>query len=121
MAENTNKSDTYDFLVDDCTHEQNGNPNCSYIVRQRKWLSVLRKNVEIQKFCYHGNVTSHFFSLFCCESCDAIFPPKQRKSKKMKKKAIPQAKISRISETGLYSLTEAMCPCSPLLTSLTLP
>ena len=26
-------------------------------------------NVLIQKFCYHGNVTSHFFSLFpfCCK------------------------------------------------------
>ena len=84
MAEKTKKNDTYDFPVDDCTHEQNGNPNCSYIVRQRKWLSVLRKNVEIQKFCYHGNVTSHFSSLFCCESCDAIFPPKQLISKNMK-------------------------------------
>ena len=43
MAEKTKKNDTYDFPVNDCTHEQNGNPNCSYIVRQRKWLSVLRK------------------------------------------------------------------------------
>ena len=40
---NEKKNDTYDFLVDDYTHEQNGNPNCSYIVRQRKWLSLLKK------------------------------------------------------------------------------
>ena len=26
--------------------------------------SLLRKTVEIQKFCYYGNVTSHFSSLF---------------------------------------------------------
>ena len=32
----------------------------SSIVRQCKWLSLLGKIFEIQKFCYHGNVMSHF-------------------------------------------------------------
>ena len=36
----------------------------SSIVRQCKWLSLPRKIVEIQNFCYHGNMTSHFSSPF---------------------------------------------------------
>ena len=30
------------------------------IIPQCKWLSLSRKMVEIQKFCHHGNLTSHF-------------------------------------------------------------
>ena len=49
-------------------------PNFSSIVRQCKWPFLSRKIVEFQKFCYHGNATSHFafpllsvipFVLFC--------------------------------------------------------
>ena len=32
----------------------------SSIARQCKWLSLLGKIFEIQEFCYHGNVMSHF-------------------------------------------------------------
>ena len=39
------------------------------IVRQCKWLSVSRKLVEIQKFCFHGNVTSHFSLLLALTTC----------------------------------------------------
>ena len=39
------------------------------IVRQCKWLSVSRKLVEIQKFCFHGNVTSHFSLLVALTMC----------------------------------------------------
>ena len=35
-------------------------PNFSSIVRQCKWPFLSRKIVEFQKFCYHGNATSHF-------------------------------------------------------------
>ena len=55
--------DKYDFPVRDCTKEQNGSPNFSSVVRQRKWPFLSRKIVEIEKFCHHGNVTSHFSSL----------------------------------------------------------
>ena len=41
-----------------------------FIVRLIKWPSLLRRIVEIQKFCYHGNVTSHFSSLL------SLFYPK---------------------------------------------
>ena len=34
------------------------------IIWEFKWLSLSRKIVEIQKFCVHVNVTSHFYSLF---------------------------------------------------------
>ena len=50
-----------DFPVYDSAEEQNGNPYFSSIVRQFKWPSLSRKIVEIQKFCYHGNVTSLLF------------------------------------------------------------
>ena len=61
--DNNKKLRMYDFPVQDCTQEQNSSPFFSSIVRQSKWLSLSRKIVEIQKFCYHGNVTSHFFSV----------------------------------------------------------
>ena len=35
-------------------------PNFSSIVQQCKWPFLSRKIVEFQKFCYHGNATSHF-------------------------------------------------------------
>ena len=56
------KHDIYDFPVHDYTQEQNGGSYMyfSSIVRQCKWLSLSRKIVVIQKFCYHGNLTSHF-------------------------------------------------------------
>ena len=44
----------YDFLVHNCTQEQSGSPYFSSIVRQYKWSSLSRKNVEIKKTCYHG-------------------------------------------------------------------
>ena len=47
-----------------CTQEQNGSPYFSFIVRQCNWPSLSGKVVEAQKFCYHGNVTSHFSLLF---------------------------------------------------------
>ena len=52
----------YDFTVNDCTQKQNGSPYYSFIIRQCKRLSPSRKIVEIQKFCFHSNVTSHFSS-----------------------------------------------------------
>ena len=55
----TRKIVMYDSSVHDCTQGQNGNPYFSSIVRQCKWLSLSRKIVEIQKFCYRGNLTSH--------------------------------------------------------------
>ena len=33
------------------------------IVQQCKWPSISRSNAEIQKFCCHGNVTSHYSPL----------------------------------------------------------
>ena len=58
------KIDTCHFPVHDCTQEQNVSILCfASIVRQCKWPSRSNKIVEIQKFCNHGNVTSHFSSL----------------------------------------------------------
>ena len=54
----------YDFLVQYCTQEQNGSLYFSSTVQQYKWPSISRNNVEIQKFCYHGNVTSHYSPLY---------------------------------------------------------
>ena len=59
----TKKNDIYDFLVQYCTQEQNCSQYFSSIVQQCKWPSILRSNAEIQKFCYHGNVTSHYSPL----------------------------------------------------------
>ena len=60
IAEKKEKIDMYDFPVPDCIEEQNGNPQFSSIDRQCKWPSLSRTIVEIQKFCYHGNLTSRF-------------------------------------------------------------
>ena len=49
----------YDFPLLDCTQDENGSPFFSSIVRQWKWPSLSRTMVENQKFCYHGNMTSH--------------------------------------------------------------
>ena len=56
-SENKN-ADMYDFPKLDCNEKQNGNPYISFVVRQCKWPSLLRKIAEIQKYCYHGNLTS---------------------------------------------------------------
>ena len=56
-SENKN-ADIFDFPKLDCNEKQNGNPYVSFIVRQCKWPSLLRKIAEIQKYCYHGNLTS---------------------------------------------------------------
>ena len=52
-----------DFPVHDCTLEENGSPYFSSVVRQCKWPSLSRKNIEIRKFCYDRNVTSHVSAL----------------------------------------------------------
>ena len=54
------KIDMYDFPLPDCIQEQNGSPQFSSIVRHCKWPSLSRTIVEIQKFCYHCNLTSRF-------------------------------------------------------------
>ena len=40
-------------------------PILSSVVRQCHLPSLSRKMVELQKFCYHGNVTSNLSSLLC--------------------------------------------------------
>lgn len=55
----------YDFLIYDWTRDQNGVTYFSSIVRQRKWPSLLREIVEIQKLCFNGKVKSHFSFLLC--------------------------------------------------------
>ena len=60
---NLKKNDIYDFLVQYCTQEQNCSRYFSSIVQQCKWPSISRSNAEIQKFCCHGNVTSHYSPL----------------------------------------------------------
>ena len=54
------KMDRYEFPVSDSTDRA----YFSSIVRQCKWPSLSGNIVEIQKFCYHGNVTSHLSSLY---------------------------------------------------------
>ena len=64
----------YEFPVHHCTQEQNGSPYFSSIVRQCKWPSSSRKIVEIQKFCYHGNLTSRFPLILGWVSwCERVF------------------------------------------------
>ena len=64
----------YEFPVHDCTQEQNGSPYFSPIVRRYKWPSFSRKIVEIQKFCYHGNLTSRFPLILDWVSwCERVF------------------------------------------------
>ena len=73
-AEKKEKIDMYDFPVPDCTQEQNCSPQFSSIVRQCKWPSLSRTIIEIQKFCYHGNLTSLYFSEFLWVSwCERVF------------------------------------------------
>ena len=55
--------DIHDYPLHDCNQEQSDSPNFSSIVRQCQWPSRSRKIVDIQKFGYRGNVTSHFSSL----------------------------------------------------------
>ena len=64
MTENSKKVDMYDFPVHDYTQKQNGSPYFSSIIRQCKWLSLSKKIVVIQKFCYHGSLMSHSSSLY---------------------------------------------------------
>ena len=74
IAEKHEKIDMYEFPVHDCTQEQNGSPYFSSIVRQCKWTSSSRKIVEIQKFCYHGNLTSRFPLILGWVSwCERVF------------------------------------------------
>ena len=63
-TENSKKVDMYDFPVHDYTQEQNSSPYFSSTIRQCKWPSLSKKIVVIQKFCYHGTVTSHSSSLY---------------------------------------------------------
>ena len=54
------KNDIYTvFPVHDCTQRQNGSPHFFSIV----WKCKLAISIKIQKFFYHGNLTSHFSSL----------------------------------------------------------
>ena len=64
------------FPMHDCTQEQNGNPYYSSIVRYCKWPSLWKKVVEIQTFCYHDNMTSHFSSLWHANSCEVDWKKK---------------------------------------------
>ena len=50
------KNDMYDFPLHYNTQKQNTSPYLSLIVWQCKWPSLSKKNVEIQKFWYHGNL-----------------------------------------------------------------
>ena len=65
----------YDFPLHDCTQKQTGSPQFPSIVRKCKWPTLSRKS-EIQKVCYHGNLTLQFVSLlkianehFNCKVC----------------------------------------------------
>lgn len=60
MSGKKKKGDMYDFPVHDCNQEQNGSRYFSTVVRQYTWLSLPRKIVQIQEFCYYRGVTSHF-------------------------------------------------------------
>ena len=50
----------YDSPVHGCTQEQTVSHTFLPSFDNAKWPSLSRKIVEIQKFGYHGNVTSHF-------------------------------------------------------------
>ena len=54
------KNDMCEFWGNDCTHdqEQNGSPSafCQWFENENDRQAVSRKIVEIQKFCFHGNV-----------------------------------------------------------------
>ena len=61
-------------FLHDCTQEQKSSPesspNFSSIVRQLKLPSLSRKVVEIQKFCFHGNVALPFSFNFSWYDCN---------------------------------------------------
>ena len=61
MKESSKNVDMYDFPVHDFTQEQNGSPYSISTFDNANGLS--RKIVVIQKFCYHGILTSHFSSI----------------------------------------------------------
>lgn len=54
------KNDMCEFWGNDCTHdqEQNGSSSafCQWFENENDRQAVSRKIVEIQKFCFHGNV-----------------------------------------------------------------
>ena len=54
------KNDMCEFWGNDCTHdqEQNESPSafCQWFENENDRQAVSRKIVEIQKFCFHGNV-----------------------------------------------------------------
>ena len=64
MAEKNDKNDMYDFPVHDFNQEQNSSPFFHHLTMQMAVWSLPRKIVEIQNFCYHGNMTSLFSSSF---------------------------------------------------------
>ena len=47
----------HDFPVYDYTQDQNGSPYFFSMFQQRKWPSLLREILKINKFCYHGNLS----------------------------------------------------------------
>ena len=47
----------YDFPVHDYTQDQNGSPYFVSMFQQCKWPFLLREILEINKFCYHGNLS----------------------------------------------------------------
>ena len=61
-------------FLHDCTQEQKSSPesgpNFFSIVRQLKLPSLSRKVVEIQKFCFHGNVALPFSFNFSWYDCN---------------------------------------------------
>ena len=72
----TKNIDMYVFPMHDCTQEQSGSPYYSSIVRYCKWPSLWKKVVEIQTFCYHDNMTSHFSSLWHVNNCEVDWKKK---------------------------------------------
>ena len=46
----------YDFPVHDYTQDQNCSPHFFSMFQQCKWPSLSREILEINKFCYHGNL-----------------------------------------------------------------
>ena len=65
---NKNNGETvmFDSLVHDCTKKQNGSPYLFLSFDNANGRLGQEKIVESLKFCYHGNMTSHFSSLLPC-------------------------------------------------------
>ena len=59
LAEKKRKKLTCMSFLCMITQEQNSSPYFTSIIGQCKWLLLWRKVVEIQKFCYHGNMMLH--------------------------------------------------------------